>query len=141
MRRAVFALVVLFATTSTGHAQSQKSSDPLQGSLGSPDTASGGLRGVYGPPGSAPGQLRGVYGPPQSPAPASLPTALAAPSSSTSDAIPTVSLPGKVEAGQSLPQGVTPSPISDRPGYGRAVVNGRSAVIDMNDNRIVQFSD
>jgi hypothetical protein len=43
--------------------------------------------------------------------------------------------------GQTLPEGVKPSPIPDRPGYGRAMVNGHRAIIDMNSNRIVQFSD
>ena len=43
--------------------------------------------------------------------------------------------------GQSLPQGVQATPMSDRPGYGRAMVNGRPAIIEMNDNRIVQFND
>jgi hypothetical protein len=31
--------------------------------------------------------------------------------------------------------------MSDRPGYGRAMVNGRSAIVDLNDNRIIWLSD
>ena len=103
--------------------------------------ASGTLRGVYGPPQSAPGALRGVYGVPQ-PAPLpSLPKTVAAPDYGVSERGPDVSMPGDVEPGQSLPQGVNPTPIPGRPGFGRAVVNGRPAIIDMSDSRIVQFSD
>ena len=31
--------------------------------------------------------------------------------------------------------------MADRPGYGRAIVNGRHAIVDMNSNRIVEISD
>jgi hypothetical protein len=109
--------------------------------LGSADSATGGLRGVYGPPDSAAGQLRGIYGPPQSPAPTPLSSTLAGSANSSTDNVPYVSLPGKAQEGQSLPEGVQASPIPGRPGYGRAMVNDRPAIVDMNGNRIVQFTD
>ncbi|MGO9418120.1 DUF1236 domain-containing protein [Roseiarcus sp.] len=138
MRRSVLSLVVLLVVASVGHAQ-QKST--LQGAFGSPESATGGLRGVYGPPESAPGQLRGVYAPPQSVAPASLPTTIIGPSSATSDSVPNVTMPGEAAVGQALPQGVDAAPMPDRPGYGRAIVNGRNAIVDTNSHQIVQFSD
>ena len=100
----------------------------LKGAFGSPKSATGGLRGVYGPPASGVGQLRGVYGPPQSPAPAPLSSTLAGSSSSNSGSVPNISLPGKATEGQTLPEGSTPSPMPDRPGYGRAMVNDRPAI-------------
>jgi len=124
MRRFVFSFVILIGAGIAGYAQND----------------SGTLKGVYGPPESAPGKLRGVYGPPQSAPLTSLPSTITAPDYSTERG-PDVSLPGSAEPGQSLPEGVSPSPIPGRPGYGRAVVNGRPAIIDMNDNRIVQYSD
>ena len=33
------------------------------------------------------------------------------------------------------------APISDRPGYGTAIVNGHRSIIDLNNNRIVQVMD
>ena len=79
--------------------------------------------------------------PPQSAAPTSLPTTVTGSGSATSDSIPNVTMPGEAQVGQALPQGVTPSPMSDRPGYGRAIVNGHNAIVDTNSNQIVQFSD
>ncbi len=96
---------------------------------------------MYGPPESAAGQLRGVYAPPQAVGATSLPTTITGPNSATSDSIPNVTMPGEAQVGQALPQGVTSAPMSDRPGYGRAIVNGRNAIVDTNSNQIVQFSD
>ncbi len=123
MRRFVLSLVTLLASGFAGYAQNNT------------------LQGVYGPPQSGLGTLRGVYAPPQ-PAPfPTLPSTVAAPDYNVSERGPDVSMPGPVQPGQTLPEGVKPSPIPGRPGYGRAVVNGRSAIIDMSNNRIVQFSD
>ncbi len=125
MRRFVLSLVILVGAGIAGYAQND----------------SGTLQGVYGPPQSAPGNLRGAYTPSQSvPAPVPLPSTVAAPEYSAERG-PNVSLPGSADPGQSLPEGVKPSPIPGRTGYGRAMVNGRPAIIDMGDNRIVQYSD
>jgi hypothetical protein len=124
MRRIVLSLAFGLAAASAGHAQQNST-----------------LRGVYGPPESAAGSLRGVYAPPQSAAPASLPKTITGPSAATSDSVPSYTMPGAAAVGQELPQGVTASPMSDRPGYGRVIVNGRNAIVDINDNRIVQLSD
>jgi hypothetical protein len=124
MRRFVLSLVILVGAAFAGYAQK----DP------------GTLQGVYGAPLSAPGKLQGVFGSPQSAPPAPLSSTLSAPDDAPEGG-PTVSLPGHAAVGQSLPEGVNPTPIQGRPGYGRAVVNGRPAVIDMGDNRIVQYSD
>ncbi len=123
MHRFALSLVILVTAVSTGYGQDNS------------------LRGVYGPPQTAPGALRGVYGSPQPLPPPSLPSTVAAPNYGASERGPDVSLPGAANPGGTLPEGVKPSPISGRPGYGRAVVNGRPAIIDMGDNRIVQYSD
>ena len=125
MRRFVLSLVTLFAAGSAGLAQND----------------SGGLQGVYGPPQSTPGHLRGVYGPQQTTPLPRLPSTITAPDYGTAERGPSVSLPGGGAAGDELPDGVKPSPIPDRPGYGRAMVNDRPAIIDLNTNRIVQYSD
>src|SRR5208283_3840024 len=117
MRCFVLSLVVLSAAASAGYAQ-QKSTLPAPDS---PDAASGGLRGVYGPVSSAPGQLRGVYGPSRATAATPLSSRLSG--SANSSAIPSLSIPGTVREGQLLPEGVQASPMSDRPGYGRLLVN------------------
>ena len=124
MRRIILSLAVVLAATSAGYAQQNST-----------------LRGVYGPPELAAGSLRGVYAPPQSAAPTSLPTTITGPSSATSDSVPSFTVSGAAAVGQELPQGVTAAPMSDRPGYGRVIVNGHSAIVDTNDNRIVQLSD
>ncbi len=100
----------------------------------------GSLQGVYGPPESAPGRLRGVYQPPQAPPLPTLPSKVTAPDYGTTEHGPIVSMPGDVQVGQTLPEGVSPSPIPDRPGYGRAEINGRPAIVDMGTNRIVEYS-
>ena len=123
MRRFVLSLVILVGAGSAGHGQDNS------------------LRGVFGPPQSAPGGLRGVYGAPQPLARPTLPSTVTAPDYGTSERGPDVSLPGSADPGEALPEGVKPSPIPGRPGYGRAVVNGRPAIIDTGNNRIVQYSD
>jgi hypothetical protein len=125
MRECVLSFVILLAAGSAAHAQNEP----------------GGLQGVYGPPESSSGKLRGVFAPPRSAPAAPLPRIPTGPDYGTSDRGPNVSLPGSTGVGQTLPEGVKPSPIPDRPGYGRAMVNGRRAIIDMSSNRIVQFSD
>ena len=100
------------------------------------------LQGVFAPPQSAAGSLRGVYAPPPTiPRAPSLPSKVTAPDYGVSERGPDVSLPGTVSPGRTLPEGVKPSPIAGRAGYGRAVVNGRPAVIDMGNNRIIDYSD
>ncbi len=121
MRRFVLSLAVSFVAMSVGHAQQKSTLQPAFS------------------PGS--GQLRGVYGPPQSAAPTSLPTTIGGSSSATSDSIPNVMMPGEAQVGQALPEGVTAAPMFDRPGYGRAIVNGHNAIVDTNSNQIVQLSD
>ncbi len=123
MRRFVLSLVALVVAGSAGYGQDNS------------------LRGVYGAPQSAVGTLRGVYGSPQSLPPPALPSTITVPDYGTSERGPDVSLPGSADPGEALPEGVKPSPIPGRPGYGRAVVNGHPAIIDMGNNRIVQFSD
>jgi hypothetical protein len=124
MRRFVLSLVILVGAGFAGYAQKEPAT----------------LQGVFGAPLSAPGNLRGVYGSPQSAPAAPLSSTLSAPDNAPERG-PTVSLPGSPAVGQSLPEGVNPTPIQGRPGYGRAQVNGRPAIIDMGDNRIVQYSD
>ena len=142
MRCLVLSLVLCVAAASAAQAQ-QKSARSLPLTLGSPDSAPGGLRGVYGPPESGVGQLRGVYAPVQSAPPTTaLPSTIAGSGGTTSDTIPNVTVPtGEAHTGDELPQGVKPSPMADRPGYGRAIVNGRNAIVDTNSHQIVQFSD
>ncbi len=113
MRQFVSSLFILIVAGSAGYAQN--------------------LEGVHSPPESGTGHLRGIFGPPQS-APAA--------AYGTSGPVPSVQLPGSGDVvGQVLPEGVKPSPMPDRPGYGRATVNGHSAIVDMGSNRIVQYSD
>ena len=134
MRRFIVSLVVLSAAVSAGYAQ-QKSTLP---SPGAPDSAGGGLRGVYGPPGSS-RQLRGVYGPSRTPAAAPLSSRRSG--SANSSSIPHITIRGTVREGQLLPEGVLASPMLDRPGYGRLWINGRSAIVDLSTDRILQFTD
>jgi Protein of unknown function (DUF1236) len=124
MRRFVLSLVVLLEMAPAGYAQQQ-------------------LRGVYGPPPSVPGTLGGVYGPPQAaPAlPSSLPSTVSAPDYGPVGGAPVVFVPGTPQRGQALPNGVKPTPIPDRPGYGAAVVNGHRVIVDQNTNRIFQILD
>jgi hypothetical protein len=126
---------------STGPHKSKGPETGVAPALGSPDSATSALPGVYGLPKSAPGHLRGVYGPSRTQAATPLSSHLSGSANSNQDNVPSVSIPGTVRDGQSLPEGVQVSPMSDRPGYGRARVNGRLAIIDLNGNRIVQFLD
>jgi hypothetical protein len=85
--------------------------------------------------------LRGVYGPPgMTPAPSSKPT-FVAPEFGAIGTGPRVTISGEAVRGQRLPSDVAAAPIADRPGYGRAIVNGRRAIIDLNTHRIVQVLD
>lgn len=158
MRRFFVSLVILSVAASAAYAQ-QQSAAPAKGGAApdksaasgksagsasdsdSPDSASGGERGLYGPPDSAAGHLRGVYGPSRPAAAKALSSRLSGSANSSRDSIPSLSIPGTVRDGQSLPEGVQASPMSDRPGYGRARINGRLAIVDLNGNRIVQFLD
>jgi hypothetical protein len=112
MTRALFLFcVTLLAMGSLGYAQDQT------------------LRGVYGPPGSTP--------PP------------AKPGKSGSSGLdpgaigngPRVTIVGKAAEGQTLPSNISPAPMSDRPGYGTAIVNGHRSIIDLSNNRIVRVMD
>ena len=88
-------------------------------------------------------QLRGVFGPPGSTPPAakSGKSTLSAPNYGAVGNGPRVTVSGQPTQGQLLPNDVNPAPISDRPGYGTAIVNGRRAIIDLSSNRIVQVQD
>ena len=66
---------------------------------------------------------------------------LQAPNYGALDGGPVSTIPGKVGVGTTLPGDVHPAPISGRPGYGAAVVNGRHVVVDMNSNQVFQTSD
>ena len=97
--------------------------------LGSSGYAQDQLRGVYGPPGSTP--------PPAKSGKSSF-------SGLDSGAIgngPRVTILGGAAQGQTLPSNVSPAPMSDRPGYGTAIVNGHRSIIDLSNNRIVQVMD
>jgi hypothetical protein len=111
MRTLFLFCVALTAAGSLGHAQDQP------------------LRGVYAPPGAAP-------------SPAKSGKATAAPD--YGGAIgngPRITISGRATEGTTLPNDVSPAPISDRPGYGTAIVNGHRSIIDLNNNRIVQVMD
>jgi hypothetical protein len=87
--------------------------------------------------------LRGVFAPPGSAAPVkSSKPAVAAPNyDSAIGSGPRVTISGRATEGQMIPSNVNPAPISDRPGYGTAIVNGHRSIINLNDNRIVQVMD
>jgi hypothetical protein len=111
MRAIVLSIAVLCGLGSSGYAQNQ-------------------LKGVYGPPGSsalgASGKSSGL-----SSSLGNVPVGGA----------PRITVPGDPVQGQTLPNDVTPTPIPDRPGYGRVVINGHRAIVDLNTNRIYQISD
>ena len=54
---------------------------------------------------------------------------------------PNVSVSGPTVPGQLLPASVNPIPIPGQPGLGSAVVNGRSAIIQMGTNRIIRYAN
>ena len=112
MRALAMSFVALMGTASLGFAQDQT------------------LRGVFGPPGATPPAAR------KSGAPAA-----GALSSSPLGVGPRVTIVGKAVEGQTLPGNVIPLPMSDRPGYGTAIVNGHRSIIDLSNNRIVQVMD
>lgn len=85
--------------------------------------------------------LRGVYGPPGMTSTPSGKSTFGAPELGAIGAGPRVTISGEAIRGQRLPSDVSPDPIGDRPGYGRAIVNGRRAIIDLNTHRIVQVLD
>jgi hypothetical protein len=85
--------------------------------------------------------LRGVYAPPGMPSTSPGASTLAAPEFGAIGTGPRVTITGEAIRGQRLPSDVAPAPIADRPGYGRAIVNGRRAIIDLNTHRIVQILD
>jgi hypothetical protein len=86
--------------------------------------------------------LRGVFAPPGLPsASKSGKSTLGATDSGAIGAGPRVTIFGQAAQGQTIPSNVTPTPISDRPGYGRAIVNGHRTIIDLSNNRIVQVLD
>jgi Protein of unknown function (DUF1236) len=111
MRPLVLSCIALLSMGSLGYAQDQT------------------LRGVYGPPGLPP------------PAKSSGKSTLSAPDYGALGAGPRVTISGEPVRGQMLPSDVSPTPIPDRPGYGKAIVNGRRAIVDLNTNRIVQVLD
>ena len=88
-------------------------------------------------------QLRGVFGPPMSTSPAakSGKSTLSAPNNGAVGNGPRVTVSGQPTQGQLLPNDVNPAPISDRPGYGMAIVNGHRSIVDLSNNRIVQVQD
>jgi hypothetical protein len=112
--RALFLLsLAFFGTGSLGYAQDQP----------------GALRGVYAPPGFTP------------PAAKAGKSTLSAPNYGAVGNGPRVTVSGEPARGQTLPNDVSPAPISDRPGYGTAIVNGRRTIIDLSNNRIIQVLD
>jgi len=112
MRRLVLFSVALLGTGSLGYAQDQT------------------LRGVYNPPGMTSTRSTPSGG-----------STFGAPELGAVGTGPRVTISGEAIQGQRLPSDVAPAPIADRPGYGRAIVNGRRAIIDLNTNRIVQILD
>jgi hypothetical protein len=112
MRALVASFVILLGTASLGFAQDQT------------------LRGVFAPPGAAP--------------PAAMKSGTPATGALSSSPIgvgPRVTIVGKAAEGQTLPSNVSPAPISDRPGFGTAIVNGHRSIVDLSNNRIVQVTD
>jgi hypothetical protein len=97
------------------------------GSLCCAQDQPGALRGVFAPPG---------FTPPAAKASKSTPPA---PNYGAVGNGPRVTVAGQPAQGQTLPNDVSPAPISDRPGYGTAIVNGRRTIVDLSNNRIVQI--
>ena len=54
---------------------------------------------------------------------------------------PRVTIFGAATQGQTLPSNVSPAPIPDRPGYGKAIVNGHRVIVDLTNNRIIRVVD
>jgi hypothetical protein len=86
--------------------------------------------------------LRGVYAPPGwTPPPAKSGKASGAPDGGAIGNGPRVTISGRATEGTTLPNDVSPAPMSDRPGYGTAIVNGHRTIVDLRNNRIVQVMD
>jgi len=127
MRAIVLSVAVLLSLGSLGYGQNQGLGQRLGSGLNQPQT----LKGVYAPPSmSALGQSG---------------KSSLTPSGPDFGAVgngPRVLVPGGDPVrGQMLPSDVNPRPISDRPGYGTAVVNGRRVIVDLNSNRVFQVLD
>jgi hypothetical protein len=141
MRQIFVSLVVLLYAGTLGYAQDNSG---LAGVYGPGQTAPGApaVGGVYGPGQSASGvsgAIGGVYGPGQS-APAALPAPGASASvPEDSNTPPGALIFGAPFPGRALPIGVNPVPLPDRPGYGTAVVNGHTAIVERGTNRIIQL--
>ncbi len=112
MRALVLSFVALMSMSFSGYAQDQS------------------LRGVYAPPGATP-----------SPAAKAGKSTYTAPDYAPVGGYPRVTISGEAARGAALPSSVSPAPISDRPGYGTAIVNGRRSIVDLSNNRIVQVQD
>jgi hypothetical protein len=111
MRAIVLSCVALLGAASLGYAQDQT------------------LRGVYAPPGLSP------------PAKSVGKSTLSTPDFGAVGTGPRVTISQEATRGQVLPSNVNPAPIPDRPGYGKAVVNGHRVIVDLNSNRIYQVLD
>ena len=111
MRALVLSFAALIAMGLPGYAQDQT------------------LSGVYAPPGATP------------PAAKSGKSSYTAPDYAPVGGYPRVTISGRASRGTLLPNNVNPAPISDRPGYGTAIVNGRRSIVDLSNNRIVQVMD
>jgi hypothetical protein len=116
MRKILLSLVAIFGMGTAGFAQET-------------------LRGIYAPPGpawpTAPGAGKSGK--------ASKPT-LETPNYGPVDGGPAVTISGTVGQGTQLPSDVSPTPIPGRPGYGAAIVNGHRAIVDLNSNSVIQYS-
>jgi hypothetical protein len=113
MRAFVVSFIALLGMGSSGFAQDQT------------------LRGVYAPPGAAPPAA----------AKSGKPGSFSGLDPGAIGNGPRVTIAGRAAEGQTLPSNVTPAPMSDRPGYGTAIVNGHRSIIDLSNNRIVQVMD
>jgi hypothetical protein len=122
MRAIVLSVVGLLGLGSSGYAQNQ------------PQT----LKGVYGPPGSSALGSSGLGASGKSSSTLSAPD-LGPVGGPIGGGGPRVIVPGTPVQGQTLPDDVTPAPLTDRPGYGAVVVNGRRAIVDLRNNRIFQL--
>ena len=111
MRALVLSFVALMSMSFSGYAQDQT------------------LRGVYAPPGATP------------PAAKAGKSTYTTPDYAPVGGYPRVTISGEAARGTALPSNVSPAPISDRPGYGTAIVNGHRSIIDLSNNRIVQVQD
>jgi hypothetical protein len=142
MRKIFVSLVVLLYAGTAGYAQNNSGFMGVYAPGQTVPTVPAAVGGVYGSGQSAPEVPRaigGIYGPGQS-APAALPQPTASASASEDAAPPPAALiSGPPFPGRALPIGINPIPLPDRPGYGTAVVNGHTAIVERGTNRIVQL--